>query len=204
MENIRTFDTNRRKFLSKIVPVCAFTCMISGKGNSALYGAVDNKIEQQVKHKFDREYRRMSLRQYRDLEYREYIKLVRTLSKTFGKDKVIELIKQDTYDRMLKYGKDNPGSSLRVYSNIFKNPQFSQFITLEFVEDTEKAFELKVTECIYAPTFLKYNAGDIGYAAVCYGDYAWAKGFNPNIKLVRDKTLMEGHGICNHRYIWEG
>jgi hypothetical protein len=30
------------------------------------------------------------------------------------------------------------------------------------------------------------------------------KGFNPKIKLVRDKTLMQGHEYCNHRYIWTG
>jgi hypothetical protein len=51
---------------------------------------------------------------------------------------------------------------------------------------------------------LAKKAGDIGYAMVCWGDYAWAEGFNPKIKLVRDKTLMEGHDRCNHRYIWTG
>jgi len=39
---------------------------------------------------------------------------------------------------------------------------------------------------------------------VCHGDYAWAEGFNPDIKLVRDKTLMQGDSICNHRYVWQG
>ena len=28
--------------------------------------------------------------------------------------------------------------------------------------------------------------------------------FNPKIKLVRDKTLMQGNNYCNHRYIWQG
>jgi hypothetical protein len=75
---------------------------------------------------------------------------------------------------------------------------------MEIVEDTEKAFELKITECIWADTFLKAKAGHIGYAWVCWGDYAWAEGFNPKIKMVRDKTLMQGHDRCNHRYIWTG
>ncbi len=57
---------------------------------------------------------------------------------------------------------------------------------------------------ILASTFLVAKAGDIGWASVCFGDYAWAEGFNPKIKLVRDKTLMQGHDICNHRYIWMG
>ena len=75
---------------------------------------------------------------------------------------------------------------------------------MEIVEDTEKAFELKITECIWASTFLNAKAGDIGYASVCFGDYAWAEGFNPKIKMIRDKTLMQGHELCNHRYVWLG
>ena len=77
-------------------------------------------------------------------------------------------------------------------------------LKMEILEDTETAFELKVTECIQATVFRDANAADIGYARVCWGDYAWAEGFNPNIKLVRDKTLMQGHDYCNHRYVWEG
>ena len=75
---------------------------------------------------------------------------------------------------------------------------------MEIVENMDTAYELKVTECIWASTFLAAKAGDIGYASVCIGDYTWAEGFNPKIKLVRDKTLMQGHDICNHRYIWTG
>jgi hypothetical protein len=61
-----------------------------------------------------------------------------------------------------------------------------------------------MTECIWAKTFLDANAGDIGYAQICIGDYTWAESFNPKITMVRDKTLMQGHDICNHRYLWKG
>ena len=74
----------------------------------------------------------------------------------------------------------------------------------QFLASEGAAFEMKVAECLTASTFLAQNAGDIGYALVCWGDYAWAEGYNPKIKLVRDKTLMEGHAYCNHRYIWTG
>lgn len=57
---------------------------------------------------------------------------------------------------------------------------------------------------VFADTFLHFKAGDIGYAKICWGDYAWAKGYHTNIVLTRDKTLMEGHSCCNHRYTWIG
>ncbi len=53
-----------------------------------------------------------------------------------------------------------------------------------------------------AESFLPFKAGDRGYAAVCGGDYDWASDFNPKIKLIRDKTLMQDHDGCNHKYIW--
>jgi len=85
----------------------------------------------------------------------------------------------------------------------------SPFISIEFskngnVSKTDTAFGIKVTDCLSAESFLPYKAGDIGYASACWGDYNWASDFNPKIKLIRDKTLMQGHDYCNHRYIWTG
>ncbi len=71
-------------------------------------------------------------------------------------------------------------------------------------DNPSEAFELKVTKCISAVVFREALVPHIGFAAVCWGDYAWAEGFNPKIKLVRDRTLMEGDIYCNHRYIWTG
>ena len=48
------------------------------------------------------------------------------------------------------------------------------------------------------------DAPSQGYATVCFADFALPEGFNPKIKLVRDKTLMQGHDCCNHRYEWSG
>ncbi len=75
---------------------------------------------------------------------------------------------------------------------------------MEILKDTETIFSIRVTECIAAESYLPCKAGDIGYAAVCWGDYTWAAEFKPKIQLIRDKTLMQGHDHCNHQYIWTG
>jgi len=69
------------------------------------------------------------------------------------------------------------------------------------VEDTEEAFEIRITGCLDAEVFLERDAGALRFATVCHADYGTPEGFNPRIKLVRDKTIMQGHGYCNHRYI---
>ena len=117
-------------------------------------------------------------------------------------------MKRYTHKKMLEYGRRHaersPDNTFQSYVNTFRSPMYEQPLTMEIVEDDEKTFEVKVTECIWAETFLEAEAGDIGFALVCYGDYAWAEGFNRQIKMVRDKTLMQGHDLCNHRYIWKG
>ena len=158
---------------------------------------------------FDLEHpKKLTYKQYYALRYKGYIELARDLEREFGKEKTIELLKKFTTESWLQNGKaqakEKSDLSLKAYTRQFNPENYKNLLTMEIVEDTEKAYELKVTECIWATTFLNAKAGDIGYAAVCWGDYAWAQGFNPKIKLVRDKTLMQGHDCCNHRYIWIG
>ena len=133
----------------------------------------------------------------------------KTLIEELGEDKALELIRKNTNKELFARGqnqaKASPDTSLESYVRMFRSPFWDNILTMEIVEDTEKAFELKVTECISAEICKASDfGGKKGHALVCYGDYAWAEGFNPKIKLVRDKTLMEGHKYCNHRYIWTG
>ena len=128
------------------------------------------------------------------------------LKEELGDEKAIELFKKLTYKDGLAMGKrraeQQKDNGFQTFVERFKDPErYKYTLTKEVVEDSEKAFELKVTECLWATACLQQNAGDIGYAWICYGDYAVPQGFNPKIKMVRDKTLMQGHDCCNHRYI---
>lgn len=210
MKKIRPLNFSRRELITKVMPACAATCLLPGRA-PGLIKPEEDELFQQVKHKFDTELeRKMTYRQMLMLRYREFFLLAQTLEKELGRERAIEIIKNNTKDKMFAYGKSQASgksdTSLSAYVDQFrdKNPAYKITLTKKVVEDTEKAFELKVTECIWASTFLSYKRGDIGFAAVCYGDYFWPQGFNPKIKMVRDKTLMQGHEYCNHRYIWTG
>lgn len=212
----------RRNFLLGAVPLCALGCFgcgealgmsqSSGKAAAAEDAAgTDEGATETVeeKHKFDRPYKNpISNRMFYWIQHIEFIKLAKALEKEWGKDKLIAFLKKATDERMLVYGQKQAKQAGRndfsAYMDTFRNPAvYADSLTMKIVEDSEKAFELEVTECIWATTFLHARAGDIGHAHVCYGDYSWARGFNPKIKLVRDKTLMQGAPVCNHRYVME-
>ena len=201
-------ELDRRQFLSTVMPACALTCF--GLGNSvALAQDTKESIPLEDVHKFDEEFEKtLTYRQYYASKYREFIQLAKALEKELGKEKTITFLKKYTEERMLQHGKSLasklPDNSFQTGMDVFRDlERYKNTLTMEIVEDTERAFELKVTECIWATSFLDADAGEIGYASVCFGDYAMARGFNSRIKLIRDKTLMQGHEYCNHRYIFE-
>jgi hypothetical protein len=168
----------------------------------------DAQAQQETEHKFDKDSeRKLSYRQVVAMKYGGVIQVARAFEKEIGKENTIEFLKKATAERMMDFGKSQasrmPNSDFDTYVDQFRSG-YANTLTKEIVEDTEKAFELKVTECIWADTFLRAKAGDIGFAWICHGDYAWPRGFNPKIKMVRDKTLMQGDSYCNHRYVLEG
>ena len=199
--------TNRRKFIASVIPACAITCMGTNRAFASILGAEGSLIQDQ-KHKFDNNFERtLTYRQLLGRQFRDFIILAKFLEREMGKEKAIAFLKKVTTERQENFGKQQaismPDNSFATYVGQFRSG-FDNMLTMEIVEDKETAFELNVTECIWADTFLRAKAGDIGYAWVCWGDYAWAEGFNPKIKMVRDKTLMQGHDRCNHRYLWKG
>ncbi len=198
--------TNRRQFITSVIPACAITCLGSNAAFASILRAEGNQIQEQ-KHKFDNNFERtLTYRQLLGRQYRGFITLAKALEKEMGKEKTIAFLKKVTTERQTNLGKQQasrmPDNSFATYVGQFRSG-FDNTLTMKIVEDKETAFELNVTECIWADTFLRAKAGDIGYAWVCWGDYAWAEGFNPKIKMVRDKTLMQGHDRCNHRYLWK-
>lgn len=137
------------------------------------------------------------------------IPIWRGLEKELGREKLHEMMKRivDAAARkeMAGYAKKAGSNDLAAFTRSFREPGsiFEKALTYEVVEDTPKAFEVKVTECLWAKTFRDANAGDLGYILSCYGDYASAEGFNPKMRMIRSKTLMQGDDFCNHRYVIE-
>lgn len=208
MKHSENFDPKRRLLITKTIPACALTLLGLNKLRG---GSTENgRYCQQDVHKFDRiDGREFTHRQVGAMQSFLGIMILKELEEEMGKAEVIRFLKKFSTKINLQRGKAQAERAtdlnLQSYVSQFKNSEiFKNLLTFDIIHDTDKAFEIKVTECLPAETYRSQNAADIGYAAICWGDYAWAQGFNPKIKLVRDKTLMQGDAFCNHRYIWTG
>jgi hypothetical protein len=137
---------------------------------------------------------------------RIYLPTMRAVAAKFGLDELQKAVMDGTRKQVEALAKDLPSRDLPIFAGIFKNPDPFTANTWEMtiVQDSDKVFELRVSECLWAKTFRAAEAADLGFKLVCSADYVTAEAFNPNIKLVRDKTLMQGHDCCNHKYVVKG
>jgi hypothetical protein len=202
---------SRRDFLRALLPTGALVCL----GGPVLSRAQEKEKGKPaaeplaIKHKFlvsaDVTFEDMFNFAYRD----SFIPLMLVLAKAGGREKFVEILRQGASEAaslgIQNAAKSLPKRDLAAFVAPLKNPDhfWKNVLTFTVVEDSPKAFEVKVTECLWAKTFRGMNAADIGFATICFPDYAAASAFNPKLKMIRTKTLMQGHDCCNHRYVME-
>jgi predicted ArsR family transcriptional regulator len=74
----------------------------------------------------------------------------------------------------------------------------------EFTYDwNELGCQLKVTRCPVAEIAKALKVEKWGFIFHCWGDEAICEGYNPEIRLRRTKTLMEGDEYCDHFYYYD-
>lgn len=157
--------------------------------------------EESEKHKFQNELSQTYEDAFR-WRYDYYINIVERLCGYLGRDKLLEMIKCAVDENNKRISTDNPKHTLTSFVEYGKEA-YKNMMTYEIIEESDKVYEMKVTECLWAKTFQDQNAADIGYATICHGDFSEARAYHPKLKLERTKTLMEGHDCCNHRWTWE-
>jgi L-2-amino-thiazoline-4-carboxylic acid hydrolase len=138
---------------------------------------------------------------------RTFIPTMKDAAAHIGEDKLIPILQEAGSERARKGMEGNriPKRDLATWAGHMKAapPLFRHALTVEIVEDGPQVFELRISRCLWAKTFREADAAAIGYATICHPDFAVASGFNPKLKLIRTKTLMQGHDCCNHRYVME-
>ena len=71
---------------------------------------------------------------------------------------------------------------------------------MEVLEQTNSTYIFNVTRCPYYEKYQSLGVAEFGVALSCCRDEPFARGFNPNLKLVRTQTIMEGAEFCDFRY----
>jgi hypothetical protein len=194
--------TGRRELLLHILPACSLCLGLS----RFVAAAADQESQPLSLAKRAAEKTEMSYADLFKYSYGGMIPVLLHLSDQIGKEKFIEMLKKAASEASAKEAeeafKNQPKRDLVAYLESMKKPGplYQHALTFEFIKDTEKEAEVRITECLWAQTFRQANAADIGFAMVCNPDVAILKAYNSRIALNRPKLLMKGDNEC--RFLW--
>jgi hypothetical protein len=201
--------SSRREFLLNILPAGSLFCLGCGSMSAWTVGQEAQKAVEK-KHKFQED-SGMSFQEVFEFKFIPLIKTMESFARQMGRDNLLEMIRKEsdevsrldakkTVERLQK----NDFATFKAMYKEKPNRFLDHIETKVITEESDTVIASRVTECLYAKTFRDAGAADIGYAWSCHGDFAWAQAYNPKLRLIRDKTLMNGDEYCNPRRVWEG
>lgn len=76
-------------------------------------------------------------------------------------------------------------------------------LEIEMLGVDDDRMEFNVTRCRYAEMYREMGVGRIGHLLSCNRDGDFCIGYNPDMKLTRTQTIMQGADHCDFRYRME-
>ena len=95
---------------------------------------------------------------------------------------------------------DKKTSVINRFIDVFELWKVGGALEIKEIKKTNEVYHFDVTRCKYAEMYDKMGIKDLGKLLSCNRDYNFSIGFDKNLKLERNKTIMEGHKCCTFRY----
>ena len=193
-----------RRGLFNIIPLAAAGCLGCARAGACAPQAEEPPAGHTWTEKADLTWEEV----FRFAYQKDLIPLLKALADQVGREEFVSMLQEagDAVVRNKTAQRRQTVPDLATLAARMKNmpPLMQHALEAEVVEQTPDAFEYRVTKCLWAKAFREEDAGDIGYAMICYPDYPVARSLNPKLQLIRTKTLMQGDDSCGLRYVMEG
>jgi phosphohistidine phosphatase len=95
------------------------------------------------------------------------------------------------------------GSGLAHFAGTLEDWKRGEAMDIEVLEQTPQRFSFNVTRCGYAEMYRVLGIPELGELLSCNRDFSLISGFNPEIRLQRTQTIMQGASICDFRFVHE-
>lgn len=148
---------------------------------------------------------KISLLEQREIEARMTAAIVDRLAESIGRDQALAITGQAARDLAGQAGRD-----LRRQTGVGTLEALAQAarhiwardgaLTIDFLEISPTVLRFNVTRCRYAERYARMDVGELGYYLSCARDAAFARGFNPDIRLTPTRTIMQGAAFCDFRF----
>jgi hypothetical protein len=143
----------------------------------------------------------------REIEARIVGPLIEAMARAFGRERVVEIVRETIVQIARETGAAfagvSGGCSLAHFAKTLELWKADEALELDVLESSEKKLSFNVTRCRYAEMYAALGLKDLGGLLSCNRDFALVEGFNPNVRLARTQTIMEGAPYCDFRFVDE-
>jgi hypothetical protein len=127
------------------------------------------------------------------------------LMEKYTRKEAEEVISQAVIRSAIEQGKEfrkmhGGEPDLEDFAALAKLWEMSGALERKVLEKTPERLDFDMVYCGYAEMYKEMGLADIGHLLSCNRDGTFCTGFNPNIKLTRTQTIMEGASHCDFRY----
>ena len=133
------------------------------------------------------------------------VPLVKALQAELGEVRANGLVRRALGDIYRRHGEEfwrtkNEKNLGNIMASAFATYAREDALGYRVIEQSQDAFEIDVTGCRYAEFYKELGEPELGFLLVCSADFVTAEGFDPDIKLARTQTIMQGASHCDFRY----
>ena len=147
---------------------------------------------------------RLPLLQQREVEARIVGPLVRAFAAELGPERTLELVRRVIAGLARESGAELARVLGEATLDAFAAslPRWSEggALEIEVLEQSAERLDFNVVRCRYAEMYRALGLADLGASLSCQRDFALVQGFNPEIRLTRTQTIMEGAPCCDFRF----
>ena len=144
----------------------------------------------------------------REIEARILGPIIEALYKRFPEEAVLDIL-QKTIEKIAKAQGEELKEKMSENSlEHFKKAQDAWrkggAVEIEVIKNTDQEYAYLVHRCLYAELYESLGLKKLGVILSCMRDFPLIEGFNSQIKLERERMIMEGHDFCDFRYFYSG
>jgi len=140
----------------------------------------------------------------REVEARILRPLVDALSERFGRDAVLEVLRDTVITEAHQVGKTmrerQEDDSIDAFSQGWEPWFRGGALEIEELKRDENEWRFNVTRCRYAELYRELGMADLGATLSCNRDGALVDGFADDIEFERSQTIMQGAHHCDFHY----
>ena len=140
----------------------------------------------------------------REIEARILAPVIDALGARFGREEVVAIVRDVIVSIAREQGRAlaaaSGDNSLTSFAATLEPWTRDDALRLEVKEQTNERLAFDVTRCRYAELYRALGIPELGAVLSCNRDASLIEGFNPNVTLVRTRTIMQGAACCDFRY----